>query len=187
MCATLVLAYRHQARLVGEDVRALQQRVSKKSEGREIALLELLLLVLEARDALQPTERSDHREQDVQLRVLGDARLDEKGRIARVDARSQPVDDHVPHVLADDLGVVVVGGQRVPVRHEEEALVLVLQPDPVLEHPVVVPEVELPGGPHPGEDATMGRVKRIHGSGNGVRAKGTRRCLWFSEAGDAAF
>ena len=72
----------------------------------------------------------------MQLRVLVHPRLDEQLRVAGVDARREPVDDHVPYVFADDTGMFIVGGQCMPVRHEEEALVLVLELHPVSQHAV---------------------------------------------------
>ena len=70
-------------------------------------------------------------------------------------ARREPVDDHVPYGLADDSGILVVGGQGMPVRHEEVAVVLVLEPDPVAQHAVVVTQMQSSGGAHPGEDALV--------------------------------
>jgi hypothetical protein len=52
----LVLPHRHQAGSVGEDVRALEQRVAEETVGREVPLLQLLLLVLERRYPLEPPE-----------------------------------------------------------------------------------------------------------------------------------
>ena len=128
----LVLAHRHVLRPVDEDVRALQERVAKEPVGGQVPLLQLLLLVLEGRHPLQPAKRRDHRQEEVQFRVLRDLRLDEQRRRRRVEARAQPVDHHLPGVLLDLRGVLVAGGERVPVGDEEEALVLVLQVDPVL-------------------------------------------------------
>jgi hypothetical protein len=72
---------------------------------------------------------------------------------ARIDADRQPVHDDVEGAVADDAGAVVARGQRVPVGDEEEALVLVLEFHPVLQHPVVVTEVQLTGRSHAGKDA----------------------------------
>ena len=41
-------------------------------------------------------------------------------------------------------------GQRVPVGDEEQALELVLQPDPVLEHAVIMAEMQRAGRTHAG-------------------------------------
>ena len=79
----LVLADRHEGGAVHQDVGALQQRVAEEAVGGQILLLELLLLVLVARHALEPAERGDHRQQQVQLGVLGHVRLDEQRRHAR--------------------------------------------------------------------------------------------------------
>ena len=176
----LVLAHRDQPRPVDQDVRALQHGIAEEAEGREVALAQLLLLVLVARHALQPAERCHHGEQQVQLRVLVHPGLDEQLRVAGVDARREPVDDHVPDVLADDAGFLVVRGQRVPVRHEEEALVLVLEPDPVAQHAVVVARdaVFRWGASRRGRaGAGAGRCLRSRGSPAAGRASGPVRAL----------
>jgi hypothetical protein len=38
----------------------------------------------------------------------------------------QPIDQQFPHIFSDAAGVGVVGGQGMPIRHEEEALILLL-------------------------------------------------------------
>jgi hypothetical protein len=140
-------------RLVDQDVGRLQQRVAEEAVGREVAVLELLHLVLVGRHALEPAERRAHRQQREQLGVLGQAALDEDGRVVGVDAGGEPVDHHVVDVLLDDAALFVVRRQRVPVGDEVEALELGLQPDPVLERAVVVAEVQRAGRAHAREDA----------------------------------
>ena len=85
----------------------------------------------------------------MQLGVLGHMRLHEQRRDARVQARGQVVDEHLPDVFLQLRGVLVAGGERVPVRDEEIALVLVLQLDPVAQRAVIVAEVQRAGRPHP--------------------------------------
>ena len=88
-------------------------------------------------------------------------------RLLGVEAGGEPVDHHVVDVLLDDLALFVVRGQRVPVGDEVEAVVVVLQPHPVLQRAVVVAEVQRAGGAHAGEDAgshgvgAVGRKARI--------------------------
>jgi len=82
----------------------------------------------------------------VQFGVLDHARLHEQRRLRRIDAGGEPVDRHVAHVFLDHLRAVVVRGQRVPVGDEEQALVFVLQTQPVFQHAVVVAKVQAPGG-----------------------------------------
>ena len=157
----LVLPDRHEGGAIHQDVGALQQRVAQEAVGGEVLLLQLLLLVLVARHALEPAQRGDHGQQQVQLGVLGHVRLDEQRGDARVQAGGEPVDQHVADVLLQARGVLVAGGEHVPVGHEEETLVLVLQLDPVAQRAVVVAQVQPPGGPHAREHAP-GRRGRAH-------------------------
>jgi hypothetical protein len=92
----LILTHRHLVGAIDQDVGRLQQRIAEETVGRQILVLELFLLVLVGRHALQPAERRHHRQQQMQLGVLGHLRLDEQRRPDRIDARRQPVDDHVP-------------------------------------------------------------------------------------------
>jgi hypothetical protein len=148
----LVLAHRHLVGAVDQDVGRLQQRVAEETVGGQILVFQFFLLVLVGRHPFQPAERRHHRQQQVQFRVLRHLRLDEQGGLAGVDPGRQPVDDHLPGRLLDALRIVVMGGQRVPVGDEEQAGVFVLEPDPVLEDPVVMAEVQRPGGAHAGKD-----------------------------------
>ncbi len=54
---------------------------------------------------------------------------------------------------ADLVRVFVMRGERMPVGHKKQALVLALQAHPVLEHPVIVAQVQDTGGPHARQDA----------------------------------
>ena len=54
-----------------------------------------------------------------------------------------------------------MGGERVPVGDEEQARMLVLQLHPVLQHAVVVAEMQCAGRAHPGQDSI-----REHRSGS---------------------
>ncbi len=53
------------------------------------------LLVLVARHALQPAQRRDHRQQQVQFGVLRHLRLHEQRGDAGIQSRGQPVDEHL--------------------------------------------------------------------------------------------
>ena len=142
----------------------MQQRITEKTVGREVALLELELLILVGRHAFQPRKRRDHGQQHVQFGVRRDAGLDEQSGVIRIDPGGQPVHHHVPHALLDDMGFFVMGGQGVPVGHEKEAIVFGLKLDPTLENPVIMPQVQLAGRAHArqdphrlaGQDATHG-------------------------------
>ena len=100
----------------------------------------------------------------MQLRVLRHVRLDEEDRLARIDACGEPVDHHVPAVLLEVRRALVVRGQRVPVGDEEKAGVFGLQADPVLEHSMVVPQMQAPRRPHAGEHSRFVHLKKHHGA-----------------------
>ena len=61
----LVLAYRHQAGPINQNVSRLQQRIAEEAVGREVLFLQSFLLILVGRHPLQPTERGDHRQKEV--------------------------------------------------------------------------------------------------------------------------
>jgi hypothetical protein len=89
----------------------------------------------------------------VQFGVLDDLGLDEQGGPGRVHAGRQPVHDHLPGGVLDAQGVVVMGGQGMPVGHEEQAFVFVLEPDPVFQDAVVMAQVKAARGAHAGENS----------------------------------
>ncbi len=154
----LILADGYVGGAVDEDVGALQQRIPEEAVRGEVLLLEFLLLVLIARDTLEPAERSHHRQQQVQLGVLGHMRLDEQRGDARVQASGQPVDEHIPDVFLEPRGVIVAGREHVPVGDEEEALVLVLQLHPVTQRAVIVAQMQTAGRAHAGQHAPGGSI-----------------------------
>ena len=145
----LVLAHRHKIRLVNQDIGRLQQRISEKPVGAEVFVLKVLALLLVTGHALQPSQRSDHAEQQVQLRMLQHMRLDEQCAAPGIEPGGQVVDDDLKRVLLDATRVGIIGGQRVPVRDEEEALVVVLQTNPVAQRPDIVAEMQFPVGRMP--------------------------------------
>ena len=173
---------RHIAGAIHQDVRRLQHGIAEKPVGAQVPVVQLRLHVPVGRRPLQPANRRDHRQQQVQFGVLRHLRLDEDGRGARVDARGQPVDDHVEGVPLDILGIVVAGGERMPVSDEEIALVLVLQPYPVLDYPVVVTEVQAPGRAHAGSDLPAG-IASAHISPIFVARVSRRRAAGVEQTG----
>ena len=138
----LILAHRHEVRVIDDDVGGLQQRVPEKSEVRQIAVRHLLDLFLVSRDALEPRDRRHHLQQQVQLRVLRHERLHEQRALLRIDARADPVRDVVERVFDDRRRVRVIAGERVPVGDEVETVVLPLQLLPVLQRAHQVSQVQ---------------------------------------------
>src|SRR5213075_1661158 len=58
-------------------------------------------------------------------------------------------------VLLHVARLLIVGGERVPVGDEIQARVFRLQPHPVLQHPVVMAEVQAACRPHAGKDSGL--------------------------------
>ena len=88
----LVLADRDGVGLVDEDVGGLEERVAEEAVGGEVLAGEVLLLLLVGGDALQPAERRDHGEEQMQFGVLGDVALDEEDGAGGVEAGGEVVD-----------------------------------------------------------------------------------------------
>ena len=131
------------------------KRISEKTVRAQIFVLQILALLLVAGHTFQPAQRRDHAEQQVQLGVLRHVRLDEQRAALGIEARRQVVEDDFQRVLLDAAGVGVVGGQRVPVGDEEEALVVILQAHPIAQRPHVVAEVQFAGGSHAAQNAAF--------------------------------
>ena len=149
----LVLADRHHGGVVHEDVGRLQHGIPEEPVGVEVLLLQFLDQLLVGRNALQPAERHDHREQQMEFGVLGHLGLDEERAALRIESDREPVGGDLEGARPEVAGVLVVGGQRVPVHDAVEGVELVLHRHPVAVRPHQVPEVGRPGGPHPGEEA----------------------------------
>ena len=156
----LVLAHRHQLGPVDQDVGGLQDRVTKKAVIGEVAIADLLLLLLIGGHTLQPGDGDDNRQEQVQLGMLGDMRLDEDRALLRVEPRGQPIQGHVEDVILDRRGVGILAGQSVPVADRKEAIVRLLQPDPVFQCPDQVADVHRSRRSESGQDPLARLMRR---------------------------
>src|ERR1700685_335912 len=91
----------------------------------------------------------------MQFRMFGYFRLDEQRGDARIEARRQPIDGHAPGVLLEFRGVLVAGGQGMPIGNEEVALVLILQFDPILQRTVKISQMQLARWAHTRQHASI--------------------------------
>ena len=148
----LVLPNRHEARVVDRDIRRLEQGIAQEADGRQVLVLQVLLLLLVGRHALEPGNRHDHREEQVQLGVFGDERLDEQRALLRIESGGDPVGDILIRKRRQLRRAGVVAGQRVPVGHEVVAVVLLLQRHPVAQRADKVTQVQLSRGTHARDD-----------------------------------
>ena len=159
----LVLAHRHPPGTKGQDVGALPDRVHREPERVRVAQPLVLDLVLQRRVAHDAVEGQEHGEVPGQLGDGGNLGLEHDGRARRVDPARQPVLDDLDGVGAD-LGVLVgPGGEGVHVGQQEEAVVLVLESQAVLDRPDVMPQVQPTRGRVAGEDAWFGGVRHRSG------------------------
>ena len=97
------------------DVGGLQQRIAEEADRRQVALGQLVDLLLVGRHPLQPGDRHHHLQQEEQLRVLRHERLHEQGAPLRIDAGRDPVRDVVVGVLGQPRRVGELARQGVPV------------------------------------------------------------------------
>ncbi len=138
----LIFTDRHLGRLVNQDIGALQQGITEKAVSRQILARQLFLLVLVGRHTLEPAQWRNHRQQCMQFSMLGYAGLDKDGSGGRIDACSQPVDDHFPYTFLNHFRRIVMRCQCVPVGNKKQAFMLVLQLDPVFQNPMIMTQMQ---------------------------------------------
>ena len=90
-CATWSSPTGTKRRVVHRDVGGLQQRIAEEPDRRQILVLQVLLLLLVGRHALEPRHRHHHRQQQIELGVLGHQRLDEERALLRIEPGADPV------------------------------------------------------------------------------------------------
>ena len=140
-----------------EDVGGLQDGVAEQVVGH------LLHAgggghVLDRGQLLQAFDCDHAAEDEVHFVDLVHGRLEVEGCLLRVDADRQVVEHDVARVLAD-LGDVLLGRfgrQHVKVGDDEEAFVLFLECEAVLQAADVVAEMQFAGGTVAGEDSSLG-------------------------------
>ena len=87
------------------------------------------------------------------LRHMG---LEKQDGLFRIQTGGQPVEGDLERILLHARGVCIIGSERVPIDHAEEAFVLVLHSDPVLQGTDIVAEMKLPRRAHAAEYAFAG-------------------------------
>lgn len=136
----------------------------------EIFVFDVVELLFVGGDALEPAERGDHGEEEVEFRVFGDLGLEEDYGFLRVEAGGEIVDGDLEGIFCDGGSVGVIAGEGVPVGDEIETLVggIGLELDPVLESAEIVTDVKTAGGAHAGEDSFRGGGQFVRASVNGM-------------------
>ena len=67
----------------------------------------------------------------MQFSMFGHSGLNEQRGTCRINARSQPINDHVPYILFNDLRRIVMRGERMPIGNKEQALKFLLHFNPI--------------------------------------------------------
>ena len=148
----LVVADGHVRRAVGENVGRHQVGIDVEPDGGVLAVLAGLLL--ELRHAVEPAEPRHAIEDPGELGVLGDLALVEEDRALGIE----PGGDVGGRHLADrgfELVGVLPDRDRVHVDDAVDALVRLLQLDPLQHGAQIVAEVQAAGRLHAGEDALL--------------------------------
>ena len=153
----LVLAHRDLRRFVQQDVTRHQDRVPEERIRRQVLVLDVQDLLFVRRTPLEPSERRNHRQRQMDLRVLRDVRLKEDRALLRIEPHGEPVEQHLPAVVAEFAHVAVVGHHGVPVHDAVETLIgaVVLEFDPVGQRTRHVSQMELARRPHAAEDTVF--------------------------------
>ncbi len=138
----LVFPHWHVARLVDENVRRHQNRVSIKTEAGHISMLSGLLL--ELCHPIEPAERGQATEQPSQLGVSGDHALVEDRTMFRVDTGGDISSSHLTG-RSTQLGGILRLGERVQVDDAEYALEVVLQHNPIANGSEIIAEMQIAG------------------------------------------
>ena len=104
----------------------MKDGIAEVSVAHRVFEVKVADLLLDRRIPLQAARGHQHREEEVQLRVLLHVRLDEHGTLLRIDPRREPIDHHVRGLRRDLFHVLVVGGEGVPVGDHVEVLAAIL-------------------------------------------------------------
>ena len=117
-----------------------------------------LLLIGRSQLNIQPTHGSYHGKKQMKLSVLRHLLLDKKCIGPELDAYDQLIDHHFNGVIVKQSRVIIVSRQGMPIRNKQEICMLILKLDPVLQHFVVVPQMQTNRRPHSRQDTLL----RIH-------------------------
>ena len=141
---------RHMRRMVEQDVG--RHQIGIDIEPDRGALLVLAGLFLELGHAVEPAEPGHAVEDPGELGMLADLALVEDDAAPGIDAAGDIGGGDVAYCPVE-LARILPGGDRVHVDHAIDALMRVLQPDPVQHRPEIIAEMEIAGRLHAGKDA----------------------------------
>ena len=106
----LVYAHRNTVGSIDNDIRGLQDRITQKTEGGQILMVQLADQFFIGRIALQPGYRGDHRKQQEKLGMLFDQGLNKQRTLIRCQTGAEPVQYYCLPVMFDGVRVFVITG-----------------------------------------------------------------------------
>jgi hypothetical protein len=118
----------------------------------EILVLDIFEGFFVGGDTFEPTERSDHAEEEMEFGVFDDLGLLKEDGFGGIEPGGKEIDGDLERVFGDGGRVGVIAREGVPIGDEVKAFVgeIVLETDPVLQGAKVMADVETACGAHAG-------------------------------------
>ena len=144
----LIVAHRNNSGLIEQNIGSHQHRILK--EPIAYGLLRGGFR-FELRHAAQPAHRRDAGQHPGQFAMTGDLRLHHNAGMLRIDSRCQKQRGQLANLCAKFFRLLV-NGDSVQIHNAENALVLVLNLDPIADGTQVIADVQIPGRLDAGEN-----------------------------------
>src|SRR5690606_5603306 len=100
-------------------------------------------------------DRRNHGKEEVQLRMLRHQRLNHKNSAVGIKSNRQPVNRNFGYAFIDDVDVLILRGEGMPVNDSVDALVFILHGNPVVEGSHQMSQVKSPGRAHATKDSLL--------------------------------
>ena len=146
----LISTHRHQVRLIQQDIRRHQHRISKQARGDVVRVL--LGLLLELGHAAQLAELRIAAQDPGQLRVLGHMALNEHDVLLGVQAAGNIL-GKLCHGPAAQLRRVLANGDGMHIHDAIDAIIFILQVHPALDRAHIRSQGQLTAGLDSAEDS----------------------------------
>ncbi len=145
----LIVAHRHDRGLVDQNIRGHQHRILQQPVADRFLRLRLRFVL---RHPFQPAHRRHAGQHPREFGVLRHRRLHHDGRVLRIDARRQEQRRRFQDLRAQ-LGRLLIHRDGVQIDDAEDALVVALDLDPILQRTQIVSNMQIAGRLNAGEDA----------------------------------
>ena len=154
----LILAYRHQIRLIQQDIRRHKRRIGKQSAVDIVGIFRAF--ILELRHAAQLAEHGVAVENPAQLRVLVHMALEKQHIFLRIKTAGDILGKLLQGAAAQ-VGRILADGDRVQIRHKVKAVKFVRSVLPVADRAQIGTERQVAGGLNAGEHSLFGLLRYV--------------------------